>query len=302
MTTGIQLALLGGMLIGAGVAMALWRLVPAQPDLADVINRYSASANRRSTDLVTAHQSDTTDRLGVWAIKRLPTSWWGKTPTRELALLGIPVYRHYGKKVTFALIGLLIVPMLTVLLTALAWSVPIVVPTIGSVVMAVVLFWIPDADVRADAARAREEFSRAMGAYIDLVALERMAGSGARQSMELASEVGDSWVFKRLGEELARSRWSGLAPWDALHGLADEMGLPDLDDLADIMRLSQEGAQVYASLRARSAGIRAAMLSSELAKANATGERMNMPMSLLGVVFMAIMIAPALLRVMGGGT
>lgn len=300
MTTGMQLALLGGMLIGAGIALMIWRLTPAQPDLADVINRYSAAANRRHTDLVAAHQTDTTDRLGVWAIKRLPTSWWGKTPTRELALLGIPVSRHYGRKTTFALIGLLAVPLLTALLTVLNWSVPIMIPTIGSLALAALMFWIPDADVRTAATRAREEFSRAMGAYIDLVALERIAGSGARQSMELAAQIGDSWVFKRLGEELARSRWSGLAPWDALHALAEEMGLPDLDDLADIMRLSQEGAQVYASLRARSAGIRAAMLSSELTKANATGERMNMPMSLLGVVFMALMIAPALLRIMTG--
>ena len=33
-------------------------------------------------------------------------------------------------------------------------------------------------------------------------------------------------------------------PWEALHGLAEELGLPELDDLADIMRLSgEEGAQ-----------------------------------------------------------
>ena len=118
--------------------------------------------------------------------------------------------------------------------------------------------------------------------------------------MELAAEVGDSWVFHRIGEELARSRWSGLAPWDALTALSDELGLPELDDLADIMRLSKEGSRVYSNLRARSGALRSAMLNEELAKANATGERMSMPMSLLGVVFMAILVAPQLLRVMGG--
>ena len=74
-----------------------------------------------------------------------------------------------------------------------------------------------------------------------------------------------------------------------------------LDDLADIMRLSgEEGAQVYAQLRARSASMRAAMLNTEKAKANEIGERMSIPMSLLGVIFLAILVAPALLRVMGG--
>ena len=67
------------------------------------------------------------------------------------------------------------------------------------------------------------------------------------------------------------------------------------------MRLSgEEGAQVYATLRARSAAMRTAMLNAEKAQANEVGERMTIPMSLLGVIFLAILVAPALLRVMGG--
>jgi hypothetical protein len=109
--------------------------------------------------------------------------------------------------------------------------------------------------------------------------------------------VGDSWVFRRLSEELNRSRWSGQPPWDSLHALAEELGLPELDDFADIMRLSgEEGASVYANLRARSAAMRAAMLSDEISEANAVGERMTIPGSLLGVIFMALLVAPSLLR------
>ncbi|WP_245934261.1 hypothetical protein [Branchiibius hedensis] len=121
--------------------------------------------------------------------------------------------------------------------------------------------------------------------------------------MEVAAEVGDSWVFRRLSEELTRSRWSGEAPWEAIRALGHELGLAELEDLADIMRLSgEEGTQIYAQLRARSASMRGAMLNSELAKANEIGERMSIPMSLLGVIFMALLIAPALLRVIGGGS
>ena len=46
--------------------------------------------------------------------------------------------------------------------------------------------------------------------------------------------------------------------------------------------------------------IGAAMLNTELAKANEVGERMSIPMSLLGVIFLAILVAPSLLRVIGG--
>ena len=165
------------------------------------------------------------------------------------------------------------------------------------------MFFLPNYNVRDDAKKARAEFSRALGAYIDFVALERNSGAGPRQAMEVAAGVGDSWVFRRLGEELARTRWSGLTPWDALHALALELGLPELDDLADIMRLSgEEGAQIYRSLRARSAGMRSAMLATEKARANEVGEKMSIPMSLLGVIFLAILVAPALLRVIAGST
>lgn len=133
------------------------------------------------------------------------------------------------------------------------------------------------------------------------MALERLAGAGARQAMEAAAVIGDSWVFKRIGEELARSRWSGLPPWDALHALADELGLPELEDVADIMRLSKDGTQVYENLRARADALSAAQISDELAKANSAAERMSMPMSALGVVFMIILIVPTLLRLMIGG-
>ena len=63
---------------------------------------------------------------------------------------------------------------------------------------------------------------------------------------------------------------------------------------------AQEGAQVYGNLRARSAGMRSAMLNAELAKANEIGERMSIPMSILGVIFLALLICPALLRILGG--
>lgn len=45
MTTGLQIALAGGALVGLGVALLLWRLVPMRPDAADVVKRYSRRAS-----------------------------------------------------------------------------------------------------------------------------------------------------------------------------------------------------------------------------------------------------------------
>jgi len=302
MTTGLQIALAGGALTGLGVALLLWRLVPARPDAADVVRRYSPQGvrDREATVRAAATTTSATERLGVWALRTVPAGWWGRTPTRELAILQIPLHRHYGSKVLYGLVGLIIPPVGIYALSAVGVTMPIAVPAAGSLLAAAVMFWLPDFNARDDARKARAEFNRALGAYTDLVALERLGGSGSREAMELAAKVGDNWVFRRISEELARSRWSGVAPWDALHALADELGLPDLADLADVMRLTSEGSQVYAQLRARSEAMRAAMLSTELAKANAAGERMTMPMALLSVVFLAILVVPALLQLTGG--
>lgn len=302
MITGLQLALVGGGLVGLGLALLIWRLVPAQPDLGDALDRLSPEHVRRTRTEVTGAPADSRERLGQWAMRTLPVGAWARVPRKELALLRIPVARFYGEKVLFALVGLVAPPLLTVFFSIIGLHLPFVIPVVATVGFAGLMFFLPDFNARDDAKEARAEFNRSLGAYIELVALERNSGSGSRQAMEVAAEVGDSWVFRRLSEELTRSRWSGQAPWDAIRSLGHELGLPELQDLADIMRLSgEEGTQIYTQLRARSASMRAAMLSSELAKANEVGERMSIPMSLLGVIFMAILVTPALLRVMGGG-
>ena len=303
MATGLQLALTAGALIGLGVALLVWRLTPADPDLGDALGRLSPEHAKRRTVEAMNPARDARERLGVWGMKTLPAGVWGAIPVQELAILRTPVSRYYGEKIMFALLGLAIPPLLTTFFALLGARLPIVIPAVATVGLAAVMFFLPNYNVRDDAKKARAEFSRALGAYVDVVALERNSGAGPRQAMEVAACVGDSWVFRRLAEELARTRWSGVTPWDALHALALELGLPELDDLADIMRLSgEEGAQIYRSLRARSAGMRSAMLAAEKARANEVGEKMSIPMSLLGVIFLAILVAPALLRVIAGST
>lgn len=294
--TGLRMMLLAGALIGLGVTLLTVRLLPAEPDLAAALDRLTPTARRPMSRTGPATGKE---RLGLWALRALPAGLWVRTPTRELALLRIPVARFYGEKLTSAALGLVIPPLLGFFFTLIGIGLPTLIAAVASVGLAVVMFFLPNYNVLDDARTARVEFTRALSAYIDLVALERNNGAGVRQSMEAAATVADSWVFTRLGEELTRSRWSGLPPWDALHTLAAELGLPELDDFADIMRLSgEEGAGVYATLRARAAAMRTAMLHDEITEANAVGERMTIPASLLGVVFMALLVTPSLLRIL----
>lgn len=304
MTTALQIAMIAGALVGLGLSMLVWRFRPAQADLATALDRLSPdrslSAHDEGPVEAGAAEGDARDKLGRWAMRTLPLDSLGAPPYRELALMRIPVHRFYGEKVLFALVGALLPAMLLLFLGNFGFGLPWIITPIGSIAGAIGMFFLPDYNVKDDAKAARKEFGRALASYIDLVALERNSGSGPRQAMEIAANIGDSWVFRRLAEELSRSRWSGLPPWDALRKLSDELGLPELADLADIMRLSgEEGAQVYQTLRSRSQSMRTAELNSALADANATGERMSIPMSALGLIFMAILVAPSLLQIIG---
>jgi Flp pilus assembly protein TadB len=298
--TGLQLALLGGVLMAAGLVLLVSRLAPARPDLADALDRLSPDPHRPQA-AVGVEGVSAADRVGRWGVRLFPALVWGRAPVQQLSLLRISTVRFYGEKLLFALIGLVMVPVLSVLLAVLGWRLPIAVPVLVTVGLAAGMFFLPDYNVRDDAKRARTEFARALGAYADLVALERNAGSGPRQALEVAAAVGDSWVFRRIREELAFSSWSGEQPWQALRRMSEELGVPELGDLADIVRLSgEEGAQIYSQLRGRSASMRAAMLTDEVTSANTVGEKLSIPMSILGVIFLIILVTPALLRVLSG--
>jgi Flp pilus assembly protein TadB len=300
--TGLQLALASGTLIGLGFALLLWRLAPSDPDLVDALDRLSPDhvVSRRGTGTVDDDAAETAslvDRIGVWALKNVPGGAWGNVPRKDLAVLQISETRFYGEKVVWALLGLIMPPMLSIFFTLIGLPLPFVIPTFGSLALAALFWFMPNYNAADDAKKARIEFNRALGAYIDMVATGVRDGASGQQALRAAAEVGDKWVFKRIERELRRARYMTRAPWDSLHALADELGVADLDDLADIMQQSgQDGSQIYANLRARAAALRSAMLSAEVGKANAASERMYIPASLLGVVFMAILVAPSMLR------
>ncbi len=295
--TGLQLAITDGVVFGLGVTMIIWQLAPAQPDLRSALARLTPDRAATTPSAVTG--GGLQDRAGLWVHRNLPVAAAGRLPRRELAVLRIPVHRYLGEKTLYALIGLLFPALLTGVVGLIGLRLPFAFPLLAGPLLAAAMSFIPDVTVRTNAKTAREEFTRALGAYIDLVALERASGSGSTQSLETAASIGDSWVFRRLREELARARWAGTAPWDGLSQLAEELGLPELADLGDIMRLSgEQGATVYATLRARSASLRTALLNNEHTKANAAGERMTLPLATLGLVFLLLLAAPAVLRVL----
>ena len=81
--TTVQLALTLGLLVGLGLAGAVYAIVPAQPDLGDVLARLSPPARRRAGAATPSSTPDTEERLGIWAQRTLPARLLG-VPGQEV--------------------------------------------------------------------------------------------------------------------------------------------------------------------------------------------------------------------------
>lgn len=237
-------------------------------------------------------------QLGRVVLRRAAGSSLLHVPYRDLALLRRSVAHFLGERAICAAVGLVLPTAASAALSIGGARLPFVVPAVTGLVTALLLSYLPLYTV-ADLARAkRAEFRRAMSTYVDLVALERAAGSGATQSLESAARIGESWAFQRVRDELAHARWAGVPAWEALRTVGRELRLPELTDTGDVMRMSaRDGATVYDVLRTRASAMRSELLTSDQARAGSRTERATAPLAATAVVFMLLLAAPVAMRI-----
>lgn len=282
------------LIIGGTVGLALiWivaELSPRHPKL-------SAALENLGTVEVDTSKADFRAQLGR-LMQRGVLSKFGVNK-KDLALVGTTSEQHSANQALMGILGLVIPPALAAVFILIAgMPAPILIFSLPmSVGLAVLLMWATNLTITQKAAEARQEFSRAVATYIELVAAERKRATAATIALEHAADVADSWVFVRIRQELQLARYKGQRPWDALKQFSKEIGVPELSDLADIMRLAgAEGASVYEPLRARGKGLRVQLLNEARSRANADSERITMPMALMGLIFIALIATPPLFK------
>ena len=300
MTTTL-IALLCGALVGAGVSMVIAALVRTRPDLATTVHQLlpppGAPTPRRDQPAGAAARGWLLRVAVPMVADRLPLQRY----SADLRILGQTVEGLATSKLGYAVLGAAFPPLLSALLLLLGVHAPVVVPVAAGLALAAGLFWLPDLTLRREAKAARAVLRQAAGAYIDLVALERLADAGTTEALDRAAAIGQSAQFARIRDALLRAELAGRPSWSGLTELADETGVMELADLADIMRVAgHDGAAVYTTLRARAASLRTQLLTAATSEANAASEHMVVPASLLGLCFMALLAYPALVRIMFG--
>ena len=298
-----------GAVLGLGVFLLIRALFPARPGLAARLGALDAArgageAGPRARLLATEEKlSAFRRRLGERIARIYAARGWELRSIRaDLALLGRSVEGFLATKALLAASGLLFAPLLAGWLALLGWGVTPQVPLWTALLAAAVFFFLPDLQVRRDAAARRRDFRHAVGAFLDLVAMNLAGGRGVPEALMMAVSVGDdgNWAMARIREALDNARIVGITPWQALGRLGDEIDVDELRDLSAALGLvADDGAKVRASLSARAATLRRRELAEIEGQAGERSQSMLVAQLLLCAGFLVFLSFPAAMKMLG---
>ncbi|MBT0774272.1 hypothetical protein KIH74_35340 [Kineosporia sp. J2-2] len=160
-------------------------------------------------------------------------------------------------------------------------------------------FLLPDAVVRARAARRRREIVAVLPVWCDLVALEMGGAAAPQEALVTAAESGTSLAMHLIREALYRAGRAHQSHWQALTVLGERIGVPDLADLGRLSQLvSHEGAEVRDTLIERAATLRRRALAESLGQAGERDESMRLAVLVIAAGVVLMMLYPGAVAVM----
>jgi len=294
-----------GAVTGAALFWVLLRLRPPRPSPLVRLARFDAT-RAATTGIDTWEPADSGETrhraafLSRWTTGQLARR--GVTFTRlrqDLALTGRTFEATMTRKVVLFLTGL-VMGLVTVaaLQVSAAVDLPTGSPLLAGVLLGAGFFCLPDVDVRAQATRRRRDFRRALGMYLDLVALEMDGSAAPAEALPRAALVGSGWPLEVLRDTLYRATRAGRDHWAALTDLGERVGVRELTDLGSLMRLvSHDGARARDTLTARARSIRQQELADAEGQAGKRNESMRVAQILIGFGFMVFLTYPAVVNV-----
>lgn len=219
---------------------------------------------------------------------------------KDLALLGRDLDAMLATKVLLAGLGAVLAPCFWALAYLLGMDLSPQAPAWGSLLLAAVLFFAPDQDVRSQAKRERADFRRVVGVYLDLVSLNLEGGRGVPEALAAAAQVGNGPALERLSAAVASARLTGITPWAALGLLGEQVGVEELVDLAAMLEnVAGQGAKVKDTLKERAATLRERREAEIEESAGGGTQSMLLAQMLLALGFLAYLLYPALTRLAG---
>ena len=295
--------MIAGSVAGLGLLLLVLAIRPGRPGLAATLQRLDAArdvadpgfALRRVEGPETGFSARLGRQLAVVANQR---GWKLHSLKQDLAMTGKSLESYLANKVMLAALGVLLLPILSMLLLLVGVTIPVGVPVAGGLLIGALFFLLPDISLRSDAASARKDFRHAVGSFLDLVSMNLSGGRGVPEALMSAAAIGAGPSIERLRDTLAFARLQGLTPWAALGRLGQEVGLEELVDLSSALALvADDGAKVRESLTARAASMRRRELAEGEGEAGERSQTMLVAQLLLCAAFLLFLGYPAAARV-----
>lgn len=282
----VLLAALAGGLLGLGVAFGLIALRPWHPRLEDGLQMLDEEHQR-----AVPPAPDKWKVLRRWAV-RIPAG----VDATDLQITDTSREEFVLRRLISSLVSAGLGPALAVHLWLVDVSLPALVPLAAAVAGAATAWTGATRRLRSRADDRRDEMRYALVAYLQQVSLLRRGGAGVATALqEPTHQLGAGWAMQRIAHHLEIATRSGRMPWHGLGRLAQEIDLPELDDLADIARSAgDDGGAVIDTLLARAESLSDELRADARADANRASVRLSTPGALQTFLVAAWVLYPAM--------
>lgn len=284
------LAVSGAWLVVSGVLPRTVRL----DDALSILASEDEQTVGQRRPLLASGSSSRMESFGVWFYQHGHLPLTARTQ-QLLSLQGRTIGDYFWKKLMLSGTGLIVPWVMALILRSWIGGIGVLPVGLSLIALCVGWFW-PDFMMRSGSRQIKADAQEAVSTYFDLGILERLANLSAAQSLEAASRLSANPVFVRIAQALDRARLEQRPPWNDLYRVSEELELPSIADMTDVMRLDEQGAALAEVLGARAKELRDEHVLAEHARENQTSERMTLWMSLPVVIFALTLLMPPLLR------
>ncbi|MFD9356760.1 type II secretion system F family protein [Streptomyces sp. NPDC060031] len=308
----ITLPVVIGAVLGLGIFALVRALVPSKRGAVATVARIDAMRARGALYESPSRQPRQDEESGRLAPLRagigariaafyVEQGWEQRSLRADLNVLERSWESFLATKILLGAVGLVFGPFLFAIVATIGIGSGPVVPVWMALGCAALFFFLPDLEVRRDAADKRRDLRRVIGAYLDLVAMNLAGGRGLPEALMAAAEVSDGWALRRIRNTLADARITGTSQWQALGMLGEELGVEELKDLASALGLvAEDGAKVRESLASRAETMRHREMAEIEGSAGEKSQSMLIAQLLLCAGFLVFLIFPAAVRVFQG--
>lgn len=289
-------ALVAGVIIGSGVWLLATALAPAPIPL----NRAIAHLHRPAEPPNAA--VGPIAKLGRVADRLFGGRVGSRSWEHQLRIIERPPELHSGLLTVAAIAGFLGPLLVNSLMRAVGLpALPLVIGVASSLAGAALGVAIVHIDLGTKADLAVTDLRHQLSAYLNVLTMLLAAEHANEGALKHAAEAGDGRLFVELRRRITEAATAGRSAVTALHQLGTDLGLVELQEIANSASLAtSQGAPVSRSLAAKTETLRAALQADAETDARLRTSRITFPLIAMGLVFMAIGMYPALTSINQG--